>query len=86
LPMYIATRFAEAFKYYDVTMRLAEITTPTLIIYGEQDMMVNQRENSAILMTIPNSKLVIIKDSGHSPTREQIDKTNAVLEDFFNKF
>ncbi|MHA1130568.1 MAG: alpha/beta fold hydrolase [Candidatus Helarchaeota archaeon] len=86
LPMYIATRFAEAFKYYDVTMRLAEITTPTLIIYGEQDTMVNQRENSAILMTIPNSRLVIIKDSGHSPTREQIDKTNAVLEDFFRKF
>jgi pimeloyl-ACP methyl ester carboxylesterase len=86
LPMYVATRFVDAFENYDVTSRLAEIRTPTLIMYGIQDIMVDQKENSAILKAIPNSEVILIEDSGHSPTREQIDRTNAVLEDFFERF
>ena len=86
LPLHVATRFIEGFKQYDVTNRLKEIQVPTLILYGEQDIMVSQKDNTPILQAIPNSEVVLIEGSGHSPTREQIDATNAVLEEFFNRF
>lgn len=86
LPIYTSTRFFEALQNYDLTDRLPEIKVPTLLMYGEKDTLVDQEENSAVLTAIPNSKLVIIEGSGHSPTREQIDLANAKLEEFFNQF
>ncbi len=86
LPLYVARRFYDGFKDYDVTAHLDEIKVPTLIIFGEADILVGQKENSEILSAIPNSEIVLIKDSGHSPTREQFEHTNKVLEEFFNRF
>ena len=50
------------------------ITAPTLLIWGEQDRVMPSRYAKDYLQQIPDARLVIIPDAGHSPHLEQQEK------------
>jgi 2-hydroxy-6-oxonona-2,4-dienedioate hydrolase len=61
--------------------RLSKIIAPTLLIWGDSDNMIPLRY-SAEYESIPGSKLIVIKDCGHTPYIEQPAVFNQILLKF----
>ena len=62
---------------------LAAIEAPTLVIVGEQDKPF-LAPSERMAKTIPNAKLAVIPDAGHSPQFEGPDAWGAALTDFLD--
>lgn len=67
---------------FDVMHRLAEITQPTLIVCGKQDLMSPPKFSEYLHTQIPGSRLLLLDHAGHSVTIEQADAVNQALVDF----
>ncbi|MEL6982733.1 MAG: alpha/beta hydrolase [Actinomycetota bacterium] len=63
-PRHVA-RCAAGLVGYDVTERLATITTPTRCFYGTQDVVTSARANRLIARTIPGALATEIPGAGH---------------------
>ena len=61
---------------------LGNITLPTLVIVGEEDMPTPPEKAQRIQRAIAGSQLEIIAGAGHTSTVEQPDLVNAVIERF----
>lgn len=70
----------EAVGATDLRVRLKEITVPTLIIAGADDMIASL--SSFLHENIKGSKLEMIPDAGHMPMLEQPGKFNKVILSF----
>lgn len=65
-----------------VAEQLAQISVPTLIVVGDQDVATPRDKAESIHAAIPNSQLVVIPGAGHSSTVEEPEATTAALEEF----
>lgn len=65
-----------------VADRLGEITVPTLIIVGEEDVATPPKEGRKLQEKIAGARLVVIPAAGHSSTIEQPDAVNRAIMDF----
>ena len=70
----------DALTSYDFRDRLPEIKAPTLIIWGEHDMLVPVKDAHEFERLIPQSRTVILDDTGHVPMLERPAKFNELLE------
>lgn len=70
---------------YDVREKLSQIKTPTLIILAEHDPERFQKGSKILNQRILNSKLIIIKDSGHFPFIEKTKEFNKIVERFLKE-
>ena len=70
----------------DLTSYFSEIKTPTLIIWGEKDKMTPLSDAYLMNEKIPNSKLEILKNIGHSPHRETPKILAEKMTDFIKSF
>ena len=61
--------------------RLSKIITPTLLIWGDNDNMI-PLESLEEYNRIPSSKLVVIKDCGHTPYVEKRTVFNQTILKF----
>jgi pimeloyl-ACP methyl ester carboxylesterase len=75
----------EANLNYDFRDRLPEIACPTLIVWGEKDRLITVRDASVFAELIPDSRVVIYKDTGHMSMIERPAAFNALLEEFLNE-
>jgi pimeloyl-ACP methyl ester carboxylesterase len=68
---------------YDLTDRMAAMTTPTLLMTGDEDWPCLE---PALLMkrTIPTASLVVLPDTGHALNLEEPAAFNAALDRFFH--
>ncbi|MGM8938984.1 alpha/beta fold hydrolase [Psychrobacter glaciei] len=62
--------------------QLDSITTPTLIIVGDEDVATPYDKAERMHFAIDGSKLAIIKSSGHTSTVEEPEQVNKVLSHF----
>jgi 2-hydroxy-6-oxonona-2,4-dienedioate hydrolase len=62
--------------------RLSRITSPTLIVWGENDKMIPYREYLQEYNEIPNKSIQTINHCGHTPFVEKPIKFNAILLKF----
>jgi len=62
--------------------QIDQITAPTLIIVGDQDVATPPDKSRRIHERIRNSTLVVIPGAGHTVTVEEPDAVNAALERF----
>lgn len=62
--------------------QLSEITTPTLIIVGDEDAATPYAKSERMHFAIAGSKLAVIKGAGHTSTVEEPDQVNRVLNEF----
>ncbi len=62
--------------------QLDDITTPTLIIVGDQDAATPYPKSERMHFAIKGSKLAIIKGAGHTATVEEPEQVNTVISNF----
>ena len=67
---------------YDFRDRLPEISCPTLIVWGEKDAVLPLRDAHEFERLIPDSRKVVMADTGHVPQIERPAAFNQVVLDF----
>ncbi len=65
--------------------RLSEITAPTLIIVGEEDILIPMKYSRLLNEGIKGSRLVTIDGSGHVPSIEKPEEFNRVVLNFLRE-
>lgn len=73
---------ANACLKHELTDRLSEIKAPTLIIVGDEDILIPPKYSRLLREKIEGSVLVIIKGSGHVPSIEKPEEFNSTILDF----
>jgi pimeloyl-ACP methyl ester carboxylesterase len=79
------TQALEANLTYDFRDRLPEIACPTLIVWGERDRVIPARDADVFAELIPNSRKVVMEDTGHLPMLERPTEFNALLKEFLRE-
>jgi pimeloyl-ACP methyl ester carboxylesterase len=65
--------------------RLPELRMPTLLIWGGHDHIFPASHAQAAKDRIPNGRLEIFDDSGHTPQMEEPDRFNRLVLDFLQE-
>jgi len=78
-----------AFRYnktkFNLDDELHKITVPTLVTVGRHDWITPVECSELIAEKIPNSKLVIFENSGHSPQHEENEEYLILVRNFLSK-
>jgi pimeloyl-ACP methyl ester carboxylesterase len=67
---------------FDVTERLAEIKSPTLILCGSEDQLTPLRNSQFLAGAIPMASLKVIPEAGHMLMLEKPDEVALAVQDF----
>jgi pimeloyl-ACP methyl ester carboxylesterase len=67
---------------YDFRDRLPEIRQPTLIVWGERDSIIPVRDAHEFERLIPDSRKVVMRDTGHIPMAERPRTFNDLMMSF----
>jgi pimeloyl-ACP methyl ester carboxylesterase len=67
---------------YDFTDRLPDVSAPTLIVWGENDWIIPVRDANEFERLIPDSRKVVMRQTGHIPMAERPQPFNDLLMDF----
>jgi proline iminopeptidase len=67
---------------FDVRPRLKEISVPTLVVHGRQDLVVPLEAGRKISEGIPGARLAIFEHSGHSPPSDETEAFRATVGEF----
>jgi pimeloyl-ACP methyl ester carboxylesterase len=62
--------------------RLEQIDCPTLVVWGEEDLLLPTRHAETFARRIPGSKLITFEKTGHLPMIEQPEQFNSALLEF----
>jgi pimeloyl-ACP methyl ester carboxylesterase/mannose-6-phosphate isomerase-like protein (cupin superfamily) len=62
--------------------RLASVTVPVLVIWGEADRIIPVEHGRAYAKAIPNARFLLLPESGHLPQLEAPDRLLAAVRDF----
>lgn len=65
--------------------RLSQITTPTLLVVGGQDRIVDPNQAIEAARSLPFVKLVVLPDCGHAPQIEKAEIVNRLVVEFLQK-
>ena len=69
----------EASTHWDRSAELADIAVPTLLVYGEDDTLTSPDVGRHMAEQIPDSRLVVIENSGHLTNIEQPEAFNRAV-------
>jgi pimeloyl-ACP methyl ester carboxylesterase len=75
----------EAILDYDYRERLPEIRCPTLVVWGEEDMLLPVRDAEEYERQIPDARRIVLKDTGHVPMIERPRTFNDHLIEFLGE-
>lgn len=82
LPPEIFERHYQAARSFDSYDRLEQLKCPTLILTGDQDLMVNPENSKMLAQFIPQSKLEIIPGGGHGFLEQYPELVLSLVMDF----
>lgn len=71
-----------ALARFNATDRLSSITCPTLVVSGDTDYAVPMGVKKKLADGLPNSRMVVIPDSGHATPVDQPEAFNKLLLEF----
>ena len=74
-------RFQLGFDTY-IQDNASKITTPTLIMWGDHDLLVPRDAGDAFNAAIKGSKLVVFRNCGHIPMEEVAEQSARILREF----
>jgi len=66
----------DAVKAHDVESQLDKITAPTLITFGQYDMITSVRFVEPLKDNIPNSHVIVFEGAAHAPIYEKVSEFN----------
>lgn len=75
---------AQTIAAVDARPWLPEITTPTLVLYGEDDAVTGAEMSSTLVNTLPTAQLGVLPNCGHAPQIEQADAFAVWIKAFFH--
>lgn len=75
----------DAIMDYDIRDRLPEIACPTLVVQGADDMLVPARDADEFNRLIPDSRVLLLEDTGHVPMLERPTVFNEHLLAFLDE-
>jgi len=67
---------------YDFRDRLPDVKVPTLIVWGEKDSIIPVRDANEFERLIPDSRKLVMRDTGHIPMAERPQAFNDALTEF----
>src|SRR5947208_11819982 len=67
-----------------VEARLPELRMPTLLVWGRHDHIFPASHAEAALKRLPNGRVEIFEDSGHTPQMEEPERFNQLVLDFLS--
>lgn len=67
---------------HDSIDRLPSVTCPTLVLYGDEDLITRPAYNTRVAQTIPGAREVVVPRAGHLAFLEQPDAINAAIRAF----
>ncbi len=83
-PLHAYIGHFEADLGHDTMDRLHEITVPTLVVYGDEDLITLPRYNEEVAARIPGTQVHVIRSAGHLAWVERGAEMNAAIERFFD--
>ncbi|MFL5681026.1 MAG: alpha/beta fold hydrolase [Chloroflexota bacterium] len=69
----------------DLLERMATIAAPTLVVWGERDVLIPPESGRLIATTIPGARFEMIANSGHNPMWEQPAELQRLILDFLEQ-
>lgn len=69
---------------YDFRDRIPQIGAPTIVVWGEKDMIIPVKDADAFVSMIDGARKIIMKDTGHVPMFERPRTFNDLLEEFLH--
>jgi pimeloyl-ACP methyl ester carboxylesterase len=75
----------DACASHDTADRLAEITTPTLVLAGEFDNLLPPRFSRSVAEAIPGARFEVLPEEAHQPFQEIPDEWNARVDAFWRE-
>jgi pimeloyl-ACP methyl ester carboxylesterase len=78
----VLQKMRNSVQAYDSFERLPLIQAPTLVISGEDDILVAPENSRILAARIPGAQLEIIKEGGHQLLIEKPDESNRIIMDF----
>ena len=75
-------RFARAAKRHNIEGRLARISAPALLVWGEDDRITPPEVAERFQALLPDSSLIFLPCCGHAPMLEQADAFNEAVADW----
>ncbi|MAT40967.1 MAG: hypothetical protein CL609_01405 [Anaerolineaceae bacterium] len=78
-------RLMNCFFDLNITSRLKEISAPTLVLVGEQDILKTRKYSDRIVGEIPNAEYVVIPGAGHAACLEKPGIFNTLILGFVHK-
>jgi pimeloyl-ACP methyl ester carboxylesterase len=85
LPMTPSVQMSAGIIDFDIRPKLASIRQPTLILWGAKDPVAPPQDASFLKKEIPQSKLILFPDTGHSPMIEHPSLFNQELGKFLRE-
>ncbi len=73
---------AQAIRIYDSRPRLPEVTTPTMVLVGAEDVLTPVHQSVEIASLIPNAHLTVLPRGGHGMAIEYVDDTVRAIREF----
>ena len=67
---------------YDDAQRLADIKTPTLVMWGDRDALFSRAQQDRLLATIPGAEFKLYPETGHCPNWERPEQVAGDLQAF----
>jgi len=83
-PSHIIRRDFELCNQFDIMETVTNISNPTLIIVGEDDVMTPVKYANYLHTNIKNSTINIVRSAGHMVMLEQSSKVNSIIIDWMN--
>ena len=77
--------FAHSLRKFDFIPKLKKITCPTLVLAGGKDWICNPEQSKIIAKHIPNAKLKIFKNAGHSVAVDAHDEYIKIIRKFLRQ-
>ena len=75
-------KFSRDMRHMKLHGRTHRVQCPTLIVWGEHDLVVPPVDGRYFVEQIQNSRLVVLPKAGHLPHDEQADTVNALIREF----
>jgi pimeloyl-ACP methyl ester carboxylesterase len=73
---------SEAFRRFDIREECSRIAAPLLLVQGLDDEYGTMRQLDEIALAVPHARQLRLEACGHSPQRDQPDKTVEAITDF----
>jgi pimeloyl-ACP methyl ester carboxylesterase len=84
VPEQVYLRQLQAAMMFDARQRASEIKAPTLVLTGDEDIIVPMQNSMNLAATLPHAQLKIIKGGSHTFFIEQADKFNVAVAEFLS--